>query len=151
MRYPPEGIRGVSALTRATRFGRLPGYYQRAFDELFLVVQVETRDSLDRLEEIAEVDGVGAIFIGPGDLAASLGHGGAPGHPAVKAAVLNAIERAVKAGKPAGLLTSDIDFASECVDAGATFVAIGVDVGLLTRGSETLLSTFRDRSRGAKG
>ena len=145
MRYPPEGFRGVSALTRATRFGRIPGYYQKAWDELCLVVQIETREAMERLEDIAAVEGVGALFIGPGDLAGSLGHGGDPGHAVVKAAVLNGIERSVKAGKPVGLLTGDAGFAAECVAAGAAYVAIGVDVGLLARGAESLLAGFKAR------
>ena len=143
MLYPPEGFRGVSALTRATRFGRIPGYYQKAADELCLVVQIETREAMERLEDIATVEGVGAVFIGPGDLAASLGHGGDPGHANVKAAVLDGIARAVKAGKPVGLLTGDAAFAAECVAAGAAYVAIGVDVGLLARGAESLLAGFK--------
>jgi len=143
MRYPPQGFRGVSALTRATRFGRIPGYYQKAWDELCLVVQIETRDSLQRLEEIAAVDGVSALFIGPGDLAGSLGHGGNPGHPSVKAEVLDAIARAARIGKPVGLLTGDAGFAVECVAAGANYVAIGVDVGLLCGRAEQTLSQFR--------
>lgn len=143
LRYPPNGVRGVSALTRATRFGRTPGYYQRAEEELFLIVQVETREAMDQLEAIADVDGVGAVFIGPGDLAASLGHGGDPGHPDVKKAVLSAIERTLKRGKPAGLLTADLAFAAECAAAGATFIAIGVDAGLLARGAESQLTSFR--------
>ena len=145
MLYPPEGFRGVSALTRATRFGRIPGYYQKAADELCLVVQIETREAMERLEDIATVEGVGAVFIGPGDLAASLGHGGDPGHANVKAAVLDGIARAVKAGKPLGLLTGDLGFAAECVAAGASYVAIGVDVGLLARGAESLLAGFKAR------
>ena len=103
---------------------------------------------MDRLEEIAAVEGVDALFIGPGDLAGSLGHGGEPGHPAVEAAVLNGIERAVKAGKPIGLLTGDLGFAAECVAAGASYVAIGVDVGLLTRGAEQTLANFKSKSGG---
>jgi len=145
MLYPPHGFRGVSALTRATRFGRIPGYYQNAADELCLIVQVETREAMERLEAIAAVEGVGALFIGPGDLAASLGHGGEPGHANVKAAVLSGIQRSVKAGKPVGLLTGDVGFAAECVAAGAAYVAIGVDVGLLTRGAESLLANFKAR------
>ncbi len=143
--YPPDGFRGVSALTRATRFGRIPGYYQKAAEELCLIVQIETREAMERLEEIAAVDGVHALFIGPGDLAGSLGHGGEPGHPEVKAAVLDGIARSVKAGKPVGLLTGDAEFAAQCVRAGAAYVAIGVDVGLLARGAEALVSGFRSR------
>src|SRR3546814_8547474 len=74
MRYPPAGIRGVAGLTRASRFGRVEGYAGRAEQELCLLVHVETRQSLDAIEEIAAVDGVDGIFIGPGDLSASLGH-----------------------------------------------------------------------------
>ena len=143
MQYPPQGFRGVSALTRATRFGRIPGYYQAASDELCLVVQIETRESVQRLEEIASVDGVSALFIGPGDLAGSLGHGGNPGHPVVKAEVLSAIARAKAIGKPVGLLTGDLGFAAECLAAGANYVAIGVDVGLLCGHAEQSLGKFR--------
>ena len=96
MRYPPDGLRGVSALTRATRFGRVAGYAARAEEELCLLVQVETGEALGRLEEIAAVEGVDGVFIGPGDLAASLGHLGQPGHPEVVAAVEDAVRRIVE-------------------------------------------------------
>ena len=71
MRYPPAGIRGVAASTRATRFGRVADYGKRAHEQLCLLVQVETRAALDQLAGIANVDGVDGVFIGPGDLAAS--------------------------------------------------------------------------------
>src|SRR3546814_8794948 len=109
MRYPPAGIRGVAGLTRASRFGRVEGYAGRAEQELCLLVQVETRQSLDAIEEIAAVDGVDGIFIGPGDLSASLGHPGELFHPEVVAAVEGAISRVAAAGKPAGVLTYDLE------------------------------------------
>ncbi len=98
MRYPPEGVRGVAGLTRATRFGRVPGYARRAAEELCLLVQIETGEALDELEAIANVEGVDGVFIGPGDLAASLGHVGEPGHPEVVAAVEDAIIARICAG-----------------------------------------------------
>ena len=143
MRYPPYGIRGVSAVTRATRFGRVREYGRRAEEKLCLVVQIETVEALDQLEAIAEVDGVDGIFIGPSDLAASLGHVGEPNHPNVKRAVLDAIRRVDALGKPAGLLTLDPAFAQESLDAGAVFVAVGVDAALLARGSDELRRAFR--------
>ena len=85
MRYPPAGIRGVAASTRATRFGRVADYGKRAHEQLCLLVQVETRAALDQLEGIANVDGVDGVFIGPGDLAASLGHVGRPDIPRFRA------------------------------------------------------------------
>jgi len=74
MHYAPQGVRGVAGTTRATRFGRVEGYHKRASEELCLLVQVETQESLNALEDIAAVDGVDGVFVGPGDLAASLGY-----------------------------------------------------------------------------
>jgi 4-hydroxy-2-oxoheptanedioate aldolase len=151
MRYPPKGIRGVSGLTRATRFGRIAGYARRAEDNLCLLVQLETREALDQLEAIAAVDGVDGIFIGPADLAASLGHVGDQGHPEVVAKVEDAIRRIVACGKPAGILTTDSAFAKRCIALGTTFTAVGVDVGLLARGSEALAGTFQQPAGGIEG
>jgi len=146
MRYPPAGLRGVSAVTRATRFGRVPGYAQRAHEALCLLVQVETQEALDNLEAIAAVDGVDGIFIGPADLAASLGHAGEPGHAEVKRVVEAAIARIVACGKPAGILTPDAAFAQRCIELGTTFTAVGVDAGVLARGSEALARPFLGQS-----
>lgn len=145
MRYPPAGIRGVSGLTRATRFGRVTGYAKRAEEELCLLVQLETRAAVEALEAIAQVDGVDGVFIGPADLAASLGYPGEPGHPEVVAAVEGAIRRLAALGKPAGILTPDITFAARCIELGTTFTAVGVDAGLLARGTEALAAKFRQQ------
>lgn len=142
-RYPPRGIRGVSALTRATRFGRVAVYAEAAESELCLLVQVETREALDRLEEIAAVEGVDGVFVGPADLAASLGFAGKPGHPEVVRAVEDAIRRITAAGKPAGILTPDNAFAKRCIGLGTTFTAVGVDIGILARQTEALVGEFR--------
>jgi 2-keto-3-deoxy-L-rhamnonate aldolase RhmA len=91
---------------------------------------------------IASVDGVDGVFIGPGDLAASLGHPGNPNAPDVIAAVEAAIGRVRVAGKPAGVLTTNPTFARRCIDLGTTFTAVGVDVGLLARGADTLARSF---------
>lgn len=141
-RYAPRGIRGVSALTRATRFGRVPNYPQSAEQEICLLLQIETREALDQLEAIAAVDGVDGIFIGPADLAASLGYPGQPGHPEVVSAIENAIERLKMVGRPSGILTADETFAARCISLGTLFTAVGVDVALLARGSEALASRF---------
>lgn len=142
-RYPPNGIRGVSGLTRATRFGRVAAYADQAGQELCLLVQIETREALGRIEEIAAVEGVDGIFVGPADLAASLGHVGKPGHPEVAAAVEDAIARIIASGKPAGILTPDPGFAARCIALGTLFTAVGIDAGILARQSEALLKQFR--------
>ncbi|MCP3732130.1 aldolase/citrate lyase family protein [Sphingomonas sp. MG17] len=141
-RYPPAGIRGVSALTRATAFGRVTDYPDHVERELCLLVQIESRPALDAIEEIASVEGVDGVFIGPGDLAASLGHIGKLNHPDVMHAVESAIERIVEIGKPAGILTGDPAFADRCLALGATFVAVGIDAGILARGADALARRF---------
>lgn len=143
VRYPPGGIRGVSALTRATGFGRVEGYASKAADETCLLVQIETREGLDALEDIAAVDGVDGVFIGPGDLAASLGHIGDLSHPTVVGAVEDAIQRVAAMGKPSGILTGDPAFAERCIALGTCFTAVGVDVGLLARAADALVRRFR--------
>jgi 4-hydroxy-2-oxoheptanedioate aldolase len=142
MRYPPRGVRGVAGMSRASRYGAVAGYTTRAEEELCLIVQVETALALDRLEEIASVEGVDGVFIGPSDLAASLGHPGAPGHPEVVAAIEGAIGRLKAVGVPAGILTLDPAFARRCMDLGTAFTAVGVDVGMLVAGAKALVKGF---------
>jgi 4-hydroxy-2-oxoheptanedioate aldolase len=144
MRYPPRGVRGVSTLTRATGFGRIPGYLARAEEELCLVVQIETRAGLDAIEAIAAVDGIDGLFIGPSDLSASLGHLGEPGHPEVVAAIEDAIARICATGKPVGILSLDPAFARRCIaELGTAFTAVGTDLALLARGADALREARR--------
>jgi 4-hydroxy-2-oxoheptanedioate aldolase len=142
-RYPPQGIRGVSVAARASRYGRLPGYLGKANEEICVLVQVETRQSLDQIEAIAKVDGVDGVFIGPSDLAASLGQLGNPAHADVQAAMKNAVERLTAVGVPAGILTGNEDEARRYIDWGYLFVAVGSDVGLLAKSADTLAKKFK--------
>ncbi len=144
VRYPPRGIRGISTISRATRFGRVAGYAKAAESEICLLVQVETKETLDRIEEIAAVDGIDGMFIGPGDLAATLGYPGEAMHPEVTAVIEDTIRRIVAAGKPAGVLTPDPDFARRCIAAGTTFTAVGIDAALLVKATDRLRAEFRD-------
>jgi 4-hydroxy-2-oxoheptanedioate aldolase len=143
MRYPPAGIRGVSGVTRATGFGRVPDYGKRADEELCLLVQIETQEALDNLEDIASVEGVHGVFIGPADLAASLGFVGEPGRPEVKNLIEDALRRIKASGKPAGILTPDNEFAARCIELGTVFTAVGVDAALLVKASEALSTKLR--------
>jgi 4-hydroxy-2-oxoheptanedioate aldolase len=142
-RYPPQGIRGVSVAARASRYGRTPGYLTKANEEICVLVQVETRPALDEIEAIAGVDGVDGVFIGPSDLAASLGHLGNPAHPEVQAAIEDAVKRLKARGKPAGILTGNEDEARRYIAWGYVFVAVGADVGLLARNADALAKKFK--------
>lgn len=143
MRYPPGGFRGVGGTTRATRFGRVKDYASRCEEELCLLVQVETRTALDNLDAIAEVDGIDGVFIGPADLAASLGHLGSPSHPEVVEAVCDAIRRIRALGKAAGVLATEAPVARRYTECGANFAAVGVDLGILVRGTMRIAADFK--------
>ena len=143
MRYPPEGMRGVgAALARASRWNQVDGYLQRANDEMCLLVQAETPLALQNLAEIAATEGVDGVFFGPADLSASMGYRGQPGHPEVQKAILKGIATVRAAGKAAGILAVDRSLAQTYLDAGALFVAVGVDVSLLVRSARELRASF---------
>jgi 4-hydroxy-2-oxoheptanedioate aldolase len=142
-RYPPEGIRGDgSGIARASRWGLVPDYVERANDEVCLLVQAETKLALENLEAICAVDGVDGVFIGPADLAASLGHRNNPGHPEVQAAIDEALRRIIDNGKAAGIITPDPVQAQRYFNQGCTFVAAGLDVRLLAGAARALRAQF---------
>ncbi len=141
-RYPTAGMRGVAGLTRATRYGQIGDYTAQADEEICLLVQVETRTALDRLEEIASVDGVDGVFFGPADLSASLGHPGRLSHPEVIEAILDGIDRLKAIDVPSGILTPDPEFAKRCIERGTRFTAVGMDIGILLSGARNLLEEF---------
>ena len=141
-RYPPAGVRGVSSVTRATRFGRVKDYARRAQEQLCVLVQVETRLGLDNLEAIAAVEGVDGVFIGPGDLHASLGYVGETSNAKVMPLIDEAIARIRKAGKAPGILTGVEEHAKRWLGLGALFVAVGTDTAILAREAEKLRAKF---------
>jgi 4-hydroxy-2-oxoheptanedioate aldolase len=143
-RYPPAGVRGVgSAFARASRWNRTAGYLHGAQDGLSVLVQVESQAGVDALEEIVAVGGVDGVFLGPADLAASLGHLGSPDHPDVVAAVESAITTVVAGGKVAGVNAFAEPVARRYLALGARLVLVGADVTLLARGSEDLAARYR--------
>lgn len=143
VQYPPQGMRGVAGITRATRYGLVADYTARASQEICLLVQVESAEALSNIEAIAAVPGVDGIFVGPADLAASMGFPGNPSAPEVKAAILDAIARIRKAGKAAGILTLDPDFLKQAVAAGSVFTAVDVDQAILLRGARALAQQWK--------
>jgi 4-hydroxy-2-oxoheptanedioate aldolase len=142
-RYPPGGIRGITGSGRASRYGRVKDYLKNASSEICVLVQVETREAITQLEAIAKVDGVDGVFIGPSDLAASLGHLGNPQAPEVQAAIKDAVTRLKAVGKPAGILTGNEEEARKYIDWGYLFVAVGADVGLLAKNADALAKKFK--------
>jgi 4-hydroxy-2-oxoheptanedioate aldolase len=151
VRYPPRGVRGVgSALARSARWNRVDDYLASADAHVSLFVQIETAAGVDAAAEIAAVDGVDGVFVGPSDLAASLGLLGRQTHPDVVAAVVRAFDAVRAAGKPVGVNAFDPSAAQAYLDAGASFVLVGADVALLARGSEALAARWSSSATGAR-
>ncbi len=152
MRYPPHGLRGVgTAMARAARWNAVDGYFAQADQEMCLIVQIESTAGLDGLAEILQVDGVDAVFIGPSDLAASMGYLGDPGHPEVKAAVNAAIGKISAAGKAAGVFSADPLAAAAYQAIGASFLLVGVDTLLLRNSALALADKFKKADGGKTG
>lgn len=148
MRYPPEGIRGLgAALARASRWNQIPDYLHSANEQMCLLVQAETTLAMENLVAIASTEGVDGVFFGPADLSASMGYRGQPGHPAVQEAILQGIATVRAAGKAAGVLMADRQLAQTYLDAGALFVAVGVDTSLLVRAASDLAAHFKSANR----
>jgi 4-hydroxy-2-oxoheptanedioate aldolase len=152
MRYPPHGFRGVgTALARAARWNGVDGYFEHADAEMCLIVQVESRTGLDNLDAILAVEGVDGVFLGPADLAASLGHLGQPGHPEVKAAIDAALAKIAIAGKIPGVFSGDPAAAALYREKGARFIAVGADTTVLRNAAVKLAESFKSGGEGKAG
>mmetsp|Transcript_30631 Transcript_30631/g.55957 ORF Transcript_30631/g.55957 Transcript_30631/m.55957 type:complete len:285 (+) Transcript_30631:69-923(+) len=142
-RYPPEGVRGVMSLARMNNFGAAnPHYYREAAGQICVIVQIETAQAVENIEAIAAVDGVDALFVGPSDLAASLGHIGNPGHPDVRNKIDEAFRRIVATGKASGFLSADHESCKRVLKLGCTFVAVGSDMQMLSKAATTAAADF---------
>ena len=136
VRYPPRGVRGVGAgLARSSKWGLDTEYMQHADDGIAVIVQIEHIDAIGRIDEIAAVDGVDALYIGPADLAASMGLLGQSAHPDVVATVEHAIRTIAATGKAAGVNTFDPALAERYAAAGARLLTVTADVALLAGGA----------------
>lgn len=144
MRYAPEGIRGMgAALARASRWNQVDDYLNQANAQMCLLVQAETVEAMSNLAAIAAVEGVDGVFFGPADLSASMGFRGQPTHPEVQRAIFDGIAAVRAAGKAPGILATDPDLARQYLDAGALFVAVGLDTSLLVNAARALAQRFK--------
>lgn len=142
-RYAPHGLRGVAGMSRATRFGGVKDYFTRAAGELCTILQIETGEALARLPEIAAVPGVDSLFVGPNDLAASLGHIGRTDHSDVRKALVAASAACREAGKPCGILAPSIEVAGEYLGYGYDWIAVGSDLGLMMAAARQSVASLR--------
>ena len=133
--YPPQGQRGVgTSLARAARWNGISDYVHSANEQIGLFVQVESQAAIDNLDDILAIESIDGVFIGPSDLAASMGKLGAADDEKVQQAISLAISKAQSAGKFAGILALSEGLQSQCKASGIDFIGVGVDTLLLRNG-----------------
>ena len=146
LRYPPAGCRGVSRINPATNFGiDADAYLASANESLLTIIQIETREGLEQIEEIATIDGVDVLFVGPTDLSYSLGISGKLNDPDFSNALLKVVEAARRHGKSAGILVADETAIQEALELGFSFIAFGSDAGLLSSGMHRNLQILQQK------
>ena len=146
MRYPQQGnggARGVAGIVRAARFGLAADYVRTANEAACTIVQIEAAAAVEAAGEIAAVDGVDALFVGPADLAASLGHLGDSRHPEVQQAIDRVAAAARSRGRAAGIFAGSAAEARDYAARGFTLVALAADVVWLLAGARQALATAR--------
>ena len=144
MRYPPEGMRGVAYLNRATEFGKsFKEYFTEANDNLITIVQIETQEAVKNASEIAAVEGVDVLFVGPLDLSVNLGIPQQFDHPNFREALKNVVSAARSNNKIAGILLSREEQLEAMVADGFSFIALGSDSGMVAAGMLRNAEAFR--------
>jgi 2-dehydro-3-deoxyglucarate aldolase len=146
MRYPQQGNggeRGVAGIVRAARFGLAPDYVQTANEAACTIVQIESAAGVEASDEIAAVDGVDALFVGPADLAASLGHLGDSRHADVQQAIDRVLAAAKRSRKAAGIFAGSAAEARDYAARGFTLVSLAADVVWLLAGARQALAAAR--------
>lgn len=151
-RFPPAGRRGFAMSTRSSRYGLLDlATYMGVSARALMVCQVETARALENLDDIAGVPGVDIVYVGPSDLAQSLGFGGRTDDPSLKRVVADTVSRLLKRGARVGLAVPDGESAARWAAQGVVFLAIGA-CGVLGRALRGTVAQARAApARGAGG
>jgi 4-hydroxy-2-oxoheptanedioate aldolase len=142
-RYPPNGVRGFAGSSRATNFGRIKDYAARADETICVILQIESPEAVGNIPDMAKIDGVDCMFIGPNDLAANMGFLAKASAPEVKDTVLKAMKAIQAGGVCPGLLNFDPAEAKKMFDAGFGLIAVGGDTTTLTSGADSLAAMFK--------
>jgi 4-hydroxy-2-oxoheptanedioate aldolase len=144
LKYQPEGLRGVAKLNRATGYGtNFVNYMEKEQHNLVGIIQIETAESLNHLDQIAAVNGVDVLFIGPLDLSTALGITGQWDHPQYLDAIKKTAQAAKNAGKACGILLPSPDEFQKYYDLGYRFIAAGSDIGFVVNGARNMVKVLK--------
>jgi 2-dehydro-3-deoxyglucarate aldolase/4-hydroxy-2-oxoheptanedioate aldolase len=145
-KYPPQGMRGVAGSPRAAGYtGNTMPYLNSANEETIVMIAVETMEAVGNLDEILEVEGLDGIFIGPVDLASSMGYLGDPGQTEVQATIARIERKVFASDKFLGTLAATWDKANACFEKGYQWMVVMQDGATLVRTSRQAVAQFRDR------
>jgi 4-hydroxy-2-oxoheptanedioate aldolase len=144
-RFPPLGDRSFDGVGADADYGLADPleYLAHANEQTMVAVQIEDREAVESVEEIAAVEGIDLFFIGPKDLSISFGVPMQTGHPAVRSAVERVAAAAERNGRWWGMATDSPETARWAVDAGARLITCGSDHGWLVRGLQASYEQFR--------
>jgi 2-keto-3-deoxy-L-rhamnonate aldolase RhmA len=144
--YPPAGARSLSTSTRAARFGAVPAasHIAAALAGTVLIGQIESPEGLDAIDQVVSSDVFDALFIGPSDLSATLGHPGEPEHPAVTKAITRAADSVLGAGIPLGIYCPGAETAERWARRGMTLLVISADLSMLGAAARSAIAVFRE-------
>ena len=144
-KYPHEGIRGIAGSPRAAGYGQSgKAYFLKANDEIMIIAQIETSTAVSNLDEILGVQGIDVIFIGPMDLATSMGHLGNPGHPEVQAMIAQVEANVLKAKKVLGTVSGNWEQAKELYQRGYQVIMLMSDSVSLANMARDSVARFRE-------
>lgn len=141
-RYPPQGVRGLSVSQRNNRYGTVKDYFKVVNDNIAVMVQIENMTGVEAIDEICGVEGVDGVFIGPGDLSATMGYIGNPAHPEVQAVIARICASAKAHGTPVGILAPAEADARRYLEMGISFVAVGSDLGVFRNATQALRDKY---------
>ena len=144
LRYPPTGVRGVALRTRGAGMGSVAhGEVNQINDRILGIVQIESVGALREADEIAAIDGVDVLFVGPADLTHSLGVPGRFDDDRYLAALKSVVDACAAHGKAAGILVYDLGVVPGLLELGYRFVGIGADGALIASGARAALAAVR--------
>jgi len=151
-RYPPEGLRGIAASRPASAWG-IPSseYLEIANEKIFVAVQIEREEAVEKVEEIVSVENVDATWLGPADLSASMGLRGQFFHPKVQKAMERMVEACQAAGVAPGISAGEgvkkfgVDYINKLIDEGFKFIHVDSDIGLLKLGCKDFLACIKTK------
>lgn len=152
-RYPPNGVRGFGP-RRATRFGldSVEEYIQSESGKIVKLIQIETRSAVEHIDEIASVDGVDVIVLGPCDLSGAYGKLNQIKDPEIQQVYRHVVERAHAAGKPALVSNGNYSFENirMWIDMGFDMITVGNESSFILNGARTAIENFLKAEESAK-